>query len=111
MCPLGAGRMPQYKNIKVDYSVIDGAHFFSGRDVISFGLCVAHKDLKTAFDSTLAALKLLIVKNHGLHNVTVEPTLPYAEFAEWAKAVHEPPAPIKAKKPAVSEVSFALEAA
>ncbi len=71
------------KMIKVDYSYIDGAHFFSGRDPMALGLCVAHKDLKTAFE----------------------------EFAKWVAKVQEAPAKVKAKKSAVSELPFLLEAA
>ncbi len=99
------------KMIKVDYSYIDGAHFFSGRDPMALGLCVAHKDLKTAFEEALTGLKYLLGKNHNIQHAVVESAVPFEEFAKWVAKVQEAPAKVKAKKSAVSELPFLLEAA
>lgn len=103
--------MTESKMIKVDYSYIDGAHFFSGRDPMALGLCVAHKDLKTAFDEALSALKYLLGKNHNIQNAVVESVIPFEEFSKWVAKVQEAPPKMKAKKSAVSELPFMLEAA
>jgi hypothetical protein len=73
------------KEIWVKYSVVDGAHFFTGADLLSQGLCVAHVDLKTAFDEVPVQLKKLLLLNHGMDS-TVEPGLPFDEFATFAKS-------------------------
>lgn len=70
------------KKVWVNYSVVDGAHFFTGADVFSQGLCVAHKNLKTAWDEVAVQLKNLAEVNHKLQAEFV-PTAPFDEFVSY----------------------------
>jgi hypothetical protein len=67
--------------ITVKYAHIKGAHFFTSNDKFGLGLCVAHQDLKTAFEETAVQLKMLLKLNHDIV-ADVEPTVPYEVFAK-----------------------------
>jgi hypothetical protein len=67
--------------IKVKYAPIDGAHFFTAHDTLSQGLCVAHFDLKTAFNEATIQLKMLLKQNHGW-DCDVEPAISFEEFEQ-----------------------------
>lgn len=69
------------QNIWVNYSLVDGAHFFTGVDGYAQGLCVAHKDFKTAFDEVAVQLTNLLLINHG-ENAVVTPAVSYEDFAK-----------------------------
>jgi hypothetical protein len=49
------------------YKVVDGAHFFVANDEASVGLCVAHADVKKAFNAVEVQLTKLFQKNHGVN--------------------------------------------
>jgi hypothetical protein len=76
--------MSDGKEIWVKYSVVGGAHFFTGADPYSQGLCVAHKDLKMAYDEVPIQLKNLLGVNHGIH-ADVGQAVPYEEFFDYVK--------------------------
>jgi hypothetical protein len=67
------------KEVWVKHSVVDGAHFFTGADPFSQGLCVAHQDLKKAFDEVHVQLKNLAEVNFNIHAEFV-PAAPFEEF-------------------------------
>ncbi len=54
------------KIIKIDYQIIDGAHFFTSKDELAVGLCAAHNDFNVALADVLIQLKTLLEKNHGI---------------------------------------------
>jgi hypothetical protein len=76
------------KKLWVKYSVVDGAHFFTGSTAETLGLCVAHHDLKTAFDEAQNQLKNLLLFNHGI-NAEIEPP-PFEELEALAKNAKSP---------------------
>jgi len=51
--------------IEVTYKYIDGAHFFVSDDKEALGLCVAHCDLKTAYEEVAYQLSALFEHNHN----------------------------------------------
>jgi hypothetical protein len=71
-------------NVKVLYKFVDGAHFFVSNDEASVGLCVAHNDLETAFNSVEIQLEKLFKKNHGVE-VKFSPSMSAMAFAAWTK--------------------------
>jgi len=66
-------------SIEIIYKYVDGAHFFVSNDKMAYGLCVAHKDLRTAFQSLSPALSKLFLVNHGV-TADFKPQIKYAEF-------------------------------
>jgi len=70
--------------ITVQYSFVDGAHFFTSKDPLAKGLCVASRDLHAAFLEVPYQLKVLLDKNKGLHNVQFTSMTPFAILKEWA---------------------------
>jgi hypothetical protein len=72
---------------------------------MALGLCVAHKDLKTAFDEALSGLKYLLAENHNIQNAVIESAVSFDELSKWVSKVQEAPPKIKSKKSAVSELS------
>ena len=60
------------ENVSVRYALIDGAHFYTSGDERSYGLCVAHKNPRKAFDEVSAQLAYLFKANHSL-SVSVTP--------------------------------------
>lgn len=53
--------------IKIDYTIIDGAHFFTSKDKLALGLCAAHNDFDVAMDDILTQLGVLLANNHGIN--------------------------------------------
>jgi hypothetical protein len=91
------------KQVSVKYSVVNGAHFFTGADLFSQGLCVAHKDLKTAYSEVAVQLKNLAEINHSVH-AEFTPAMPVQDFQSYLQKA--PPEP-KVKP----TIEFELEAA
>jgi hypothetical protein len=52
--------------IPVDYEFVAGRHFFSAATPLGQGLCVAHSQLKTAFDEIGRQLNVVLSENHAL---------------------------------------------
>ena len=94
--------------IPVDYEIVEGRHFFTAARKLGQGLCVAHSELKTAFDEVGRQLEVILSQNHGLEvsNAVAElrafeqlPHLPGAEAGsqgktiqiEWACSILEQP--------------------
>ena len=66
-------------SVRVTYEYVDGAHFFVSDDKMATGLCVAHKNLKTAFNEVAPVLEMLFKENHGM-DVKFTPRVKYLEF-------------------------------
>lgn len=67
--------------IPVDYEFISGKHFFTAATGLGRGLCVAHGDLKTAYDEVGRQLKVILIENHDFevaHNIS--PVVPYKQL-------------------------------
>lgn len=77
-------RMTTKECIHVLYSFIDGAHFFTSRDPLAKGLCVASKDLQAAFNEVSYQLKILLKNNYDITISTTTSLTPYAELEKWA---------------------------
>ena len=73
--------------IQVEYKYIDGAHFFLGVDELSEGLCVAHADLKIAFDAVAPELQFLVQNNYQ-QSKNLYPETPFEEFQAWVETVY-----------------------
>lgn len=67
------------------YSFIDGAHFFTSKDPLAKGLCVASKDLQAAFNEVTYQLKILLKDNHGVQNPMPSSLTAFSELEKWAK--------------------------
>ena len=52
--------------IPVDYEIVGGRHFFTAARQLGRGLCVAHSELKTAFDEVGRQLEIILSQNHGI---------------------------------------------
>jgi hypothetical protein len=70
--------------ILVLYSFIDGAHFFTSRDPLAKGLCVASKDLQAAFNEVSYQLKVLLKNNHNIPNPSPKSLTTFEELEKWA---------------------------
>jgi hypothetical protein len=51
--------------IPVDYKFVAGRHFFTAATQFGQGLCVAHSNLKTAFDEVGRQLNVILSENHA----------------------------------------------
>jgi hypothetical protein len=51
--------------VPVDYEFVAGKHFFTAATGLGRGLCVAHGDLRTAFDEVGGQMKTILSENHG----------------------------------------------
>ena len=51
--------------IPVDYEFVEGRHFFTAATQLGQGLCVAHSELRTAFDEVGRQLNVILSENHG----------------------------------------------
>lgn len=72
--------------ISVTYKFIDGAHFFVSSDKKAEGLCVAHSDLKVAFEEVSLQLKALFEFNHGL-KMDFQPGISFEPFKQSTDAL------------------------
>jgi hypothetical protein len=52
--------------IPIDYEFVAGRHFFTAATMLGQGLCVAHSELKTAFDEVGRQLYVILSENHAL---------------------------------------------
>ena len=52
--------------IPVDYEFVAGRHFFTAATTLGQGLCVAHSELKTAFDEVGRQLNVILSENDAL---------------------------------------------
>ena len=66
------------------YKYVDGAHFFVSGDSKTRGLCVAHKDLATAFEAVAPALTTLFKENHNEDAIFV-PEMSLQAFQKWVE--------------------------
>lgn len=71
--------------INVTYKFIDGAHFFVSNDKMAEGLCVAHADLKVAFEEVANQLNVLFEHNHG-QKTCFKPVVPFEDFRTAVEA-------------------------
>jgi len=71
--------------VNVNYKYIDGAHFFVSSDKAAAGLCVAHADLKTAFNEVAKQLRVLFEHNHNIKGTFV-PGVSFDHFQKWLEA-------------------------
>jgi hypothetical protein len=71
--------------IKITYKYIDGAHFFVTDDKEALGFCVAHNDLKVAYEEVSNQLSALFEYNHGV-KATFIPSVPFEEFKKFTEA-------------------------
>ena len=68
--------------VSILYKYVEGAHFFVSNDKYTQGLCIAHKDLETAYESVGPTLSMLFKENYD-EDVTFVPELSLADFKEW----------------------------
>ena len=71
--------------IKVIHKFVDGAHFFVSDDKEAAGLCVAHPDLKTAFDEVAKQLNTLFEFNYG-EKCDFQAGVPFENFKSAVEA-------------------------
>ena len=64
--------------IEAEYRHIEGYHVFTSKDV--WGLYVARKNGRKAFEEVAPTIKFLLERNHGFEGVSVESDLTFAEF-------------------------------
>ena len=95
--------------IEAEYRHIEGYHVFTSKDV--WGLYVARKDGRKAFEEVAPTIKFLLERNHGFEDISVEPEMTFAEFLKlrWPKDESRP----KRRKPAprLETSRFRLKAA
>lgn len=72
--------------VSVDYSCIDGAHFFTSPDPKWKGLCAASASLKDAFDDVALQLNNLAKYNHNATNPDFQPSSSYEDFLKTLKS-------------------------
>lgn len=96
--------------ILVEYSHIDGAHYFTGKDAYAIGLCVADADLKTAFDEVSIQLMNLLEVNHEI-KATVEPGVSFEEFQKWVTESQTPKATKIKPTKTVADLPYELKKA
>ena len=70
------------ETVTVLYKYVDEAHFFVAGDRKTLGLCVAHKELATAFEAVAPTLTTLFRENHG-EDVTFIPEMSLQDFENW----------------------------
>ena len=95
--------------IDVQYRHMEGYHVFTSEDV--YGLYVASKDARKAFDAVAPALELLLEKNYDIAGSTVEPVESFAEFlkSRWPKT-EDAPAP-EGRSPVLGNQRYLLRRA
>ena len=70
------------KRVMVLYKYVDEAHFFVSDDKSTIGLCVAHKDLETAWHSVGQALATIWKENHRV-DAEFSPEMTFEAFSRW----------------------------
>ena len=94
--------MPQTTVIGVTYRLIDDMHVYTSEDV--YGLYVADRDPKRAYDAVAPSLRKLISLNEGVE-CQIEPALTYSELL---RQLHYPDEPLV---PEITSRSFLAHAA
>ncbi len=74
--------------IRVGYRFIDGYHVYTSEDV--YGLYVANRDPRVAYQAVAPSLEKLILLNEGI-SCRVEPALTFSEPVRSARHPDEPP--------------------
>ncbi len=85
------------QGVNVIYTYVDGAHFFLSDGEDALGLCVAHKDLETAFHAVAPTLEKLFKENLG-KEVTFFPITSLDEIRrlmEPRRRVYRLPVPVR----------------
>src|ERR1700724_3430287 len=72
--------------VQITYKYVDGAHFFVSNDKDVQGLCVAHADLKIAYEEVARQLNILFEQNKG-EKRNFRPTVPFEKFKKMVEAV------------------------
>ena len=75
--------------VPIDYEFVAGKHFFTAATGLGRGLCVAHGDLKTAFDEVGRQLEAILSENHGFERTRDAREL--AGFEEFRRALSAAP--------------------
>lgn len=88
--------------IRVTYRFIDGLHVYTSDDV--YGLYVANRDPRRAYDAVAPSLQRLISLNEGM-DCAIEPALTYSELLQ---VTHHPDEPLL---PEITSRSFLARAA
>ena len=70
------------QTVLVEYAFVKGVHFFIPGDEATQGLCVAHQDLKTAYEAVSEALTMLFKMNHN-EEAEFSPAIPVENFCCW----------------------------
>ncbi|MCH7889081.1 MAG: hypothetical protein IIA00_07365 [Proteobacteria bacterium] len=73
--------------VSVNYSIVDGAHFFTSDDAKWAGLCAASVNLKDAWNDVAFQLNTLAKLNHGIESPDFQPASSFDEFLADVKAV------------------------
>jgi len=74
--------------IRVSYRFIDGYHVYTSEDV--YGLYVANRDPRAAFQAVAPSLEKLMRLNEGI-SCRVEPALTFSELVRSSRHPEEPP--------------------
>lgn len=72
------------ETVEVTYKLVDGAHFFVANCAKTTGLCIAHQDMKVAYDAVAPTLSTLFKENYD-RNVRFEPLEKFASFKKHLK--------------------------
>jgi hypothetical protein len=98
--------------IPVDYEFVAGKHFFTAATEFGQGLCVAHSDLKLAYEEVGNQLKVILSENHEFKlNDNVEAMAPFEEFQAFLDATTGKSQHIKSKTTEVDWQAQELETA
>ncbi len=73
--------------VSVNYSFVDGAHFFTSDEAKWAGLCAASITLKDAWDDVSIQLNNLAKLNQGIENPDFQPASSFDEFLAEVKAI------------------------
>ncbi len=72
--------------IKIEYTCVEGMHFFVSGDPISKGVLVGHESLETAFNEVSVQLEYILEKNHGVTSKCV-PAESFETFTAWLNEI------------------------
>ena len=73
--------------VSVNYSFVDGAHFFTSDDTKWAGLCAASIHLNDAWDDVTIQLNNLAKLNHAMKGADFQPASSFDEFLADVKAI------------------------